>query len=289
MDAIRLYIDSRDRVSGDTTEFEYQPSLDVTIVKESIAVLDTVLIPVSWYVVEEGVNDRIFVTEENFSGDGHRIATLSPGHYGDVYAMAAGIEEALNAGGRMVISPYSVTFNRDLARFQIGNPWTGVDEALYIASEWTLLFSLDPAISWGVSRDDLRGAFRQIGMVTGFSVAAGRNFGETPMTLRDIPILQNNRELFIQGSLGIPGLVQGPGSHVQETLRRIVVSAQPYAINVDQALNLYDTIRVAPGTISTLKFRLVGIDGTKINLQGQNWSFSLILFPRTADFPLLSA
>ena len=76
---------------------------------------------------------------------------------------------------------------------------------------------------------------------------------------------------------------------MQETLRRIVVSAQPYGLNVDQALNLYDTIRVAPGTISTLKFRLVGIDGKKINLQGQNWSFSLILFPRTAGFPMLSA
>ena len=65
MDTTRLYIDSRDRVSGDASEFEYQPSLDVTVVQESIAVLDTVLIPVSWYVVEEGVSDRIYVTEEN--------------------------------------------------------------------------------------------------------------------------------------------------------------------------------------------------------------------------------
>ena len=55
MDVIRLYIDSRDRVSGDASEFEYQPSLDVTVEQESIAVLDTVLIPVSWYVVQEGV------------------------------------------------------------------------------------------------------------------------------------------------------------------------------------------------------------------------------------------
>ena len=105
MDAIRLYIDSRDRVSGDSTEFEYQSSLNVTVIEESIAVLDTVLIPVSWYVVEEGVNDRIYLIEINFSGQANRIAVIPPGHYTDVYAMAVGIQEALNTGERAVISP----------------------------------------------------------------------------------------------------------------------------------------------------------------------------------------
>ena len=228
MNAIRLYIDSRDRVAGDASEFEYQSNLEVTIVEESVAVLDTVLIPVSWYVVEEGVNDRIYLIEINFSGQGNRIAVIPPGHYPDVYAMAVGIEEALNTGERAVISPYTVAFNRDLGRFQIGNPWTGGGEGCYIASEWTLQFSLDPLERWGVRRDDLRGAFRQIGMVTGFSVGATSTNGETPFTLTDLPILQNHRELFIQGSLGIPGLVQGPGSHVQETMRRVVVTAPPF-------------------------------------------------------------
>ena len=258
MDVIRLYIDSRDRVSGDASEFEYQPSLDVTVEQESIAVLDTVLIPVSWYVVEEGVSDKIYVIEQNFSGVGHRIAIIPPGHYDDVYAMAAGIEEALNAGGRMVISQYSVTFDRDLARFQVGNPWTGAEEGCYIASEWTLQYSLDPEIFWGVSRDNLRGAFRQMGGVSGYSVGSGRNFGDTPFTLRDLPVLENHRELFIQGSLGIPCLVQGPGSHVQETLRRVVVTAPPFGLNVDQATSLYDNMHIAPGTISTLKFNWLG-------------------------------
>ena len=108
--------------------------------------LDTVLIPVSWYVVEEGDNDRVYVIEQKFSGTGHRIATIPPGHYDDMYTMAAGIEEALIASGRMVISPYSVTFSRGLARFQVGNPWTGAGEGCYIANEWTLLYSLDPEI-----------------------------------------------------------------------------------------------------------------------------------------------
>ena len=130
MDAIRLYIDSRDRVSGDSTDFEYQSNLSVTVKEESIAVLDTVLIPVSWYVVEEGVNDRIYLIEINFSWQGNRIAIIPPGQYPDVYAMAVGIQEALNTGERAVINPYTVTFNRDLGRFQIGNPWAGGEDGV---------------------------------------------------------------------------------------------------------------------------------------------------------------
>ena len=47
----RLYIDSRDRVSGTQTEFEYQLSTNVVVQQESLAVLDTVLIPNSWYII----------------------------------------------------------------------------------------------------------------------------------------------------------------------------------------------------------------------------------------------
>ena len=176
MDVHRLYIDTRDRVSGDPSEFEYRLSLDVVVAQESIAVLDTVLIPVSWYVVEKDVNDRIYVTEQNFSGLGHRIATIPPGHYDDVYAMAPGIEEALNTGPRLVISPYTVTYDSTLCRFQVSNPWAGADEACYIISKYSLLAFLNPS-SWGASANDLRGAFRQIGMLTGPTCFGGRDIG----------------------------------------------------------------------------------------------------------------
>ena len=53
MDVHRLYVDSKGRVNGDPSEFEYQLRLNVTVAQESITVLDTGLIPVSWYVVEE--------------------------------------------------------------------------------------------------------------------------------------------------------------------------------------------------------------------------------------------
>ena len=50
----------------------------------------------------------------------------------------------------------------------------------------------------------------------------GAEFRADPFTISDIPKMQNRAELIISGSLGVLGLVQGLGNHVQETLRRVV-------------------------------------------------------------------
>ena len=62
-----------------------------------------------------------------------------------------------------------------------------------------------------------------MGAATGYSVGSGQSFGHTFLCIiSDIPNMQNHAELIISGSLGVPGLVQGLGNHVQETLRRVV-------------------------------------------------------------------
>ena len=109
-DVLRLYIDSRDRVSGDASEFVYQTPVQLDVKQESIAVLDTVLIPVSWYVVEQGVNDRIYITESvNPIGSlpSRRIATIAPGHYNDQYEIAEAVQIAMNDYAKVVKSDYT--------------------------------------------------------------------------------------------------------------------------------------------------------------------------------------
>ena len=46
MEVQRHYIDSKDRVNGDLSDFEHPLSMHVTTPTGTIAVLDTVLIPV---------------------------------------------------------------------------------------------------------------------------------------------------------------------------------------------------------------------------------------------------
>ena len=90
----RLYIDSRDRVSGTAESFEYQLSTNVTVAEESIAVLDSVLIPNSWYTVTKNTNDRLYIREQTGGAGSYRISTLQPGYY-DVNSLATEIARAL--------------------------------------------------------------------------------------------------------------------------------------------------------------------------------------------------
>ena len=73
--------------------------------------------------------------------------------------------------------------------------------------------------------------------------------------------------------------MQGPRG-AQDILRRCVISAPAQALNYDQAASHYDNIRIAPGTISTLNFKLESYDGQLIDLNSLDWSFSVVIFPQ---------
>ena len=268
----RLYIDSRDRVSGTAESFEFQLSTNVTVAEESIAVLDSVLIPNSWYTITKNLNDGIYIREDSAGVGSYRAAILGPGYY-DVNSLAIEIARALTQDS-VVASPYTCVYNTTLGRYEISNPWTGAEETLYIWTEEGI-----DATDWGLSRSQLKGAFRQIGMVKGPTVYGGVQYGTDPLVMNAVPILQNHTQLFIKGSLGIPGLVQGPRG-AQDILRRCVITAPQLGLNYDAAATHYDNIRIAPGTYSTMRFSLEGYYGDTVDLQGQEWSFSIVIFPR---------
>ena len=98
----KLYVDSRSRVSGSNEDFEFALPYSITIPEESAMIVDQVVIPNSFYTVEEGVSDVIYVEEHNFSNSRWRRAKIPPGYY-DVLSLCAGIETAMNLD-RLVFS-----------------------------------------------------------------------------------------------------------------------------------------------------------------------------------------
>ena len=86
--------------------------------------------------------------------------------------------------------------------------------------------------------------------------------------------MQAQSELFVKGSLGSPGLVQGRRG-AQDILRRCPITARS-GWNLTEYMSHYDSIRVPPGTITTLKFRLEGDDGP-VDLNGLDWSMSVVI------------
>ena len=101
----RLYIDSRDRVGGTAESFDVQLSTNVTVAEESIAVLDSVLIPNSWHTVTKDRNDGIYIKEDTAGVGACRIAILGPGYY-DVNSLATEIARALTQDSVMLSPIY---------------------------------------------------------------------------------------------------------------------------------------------------------------------------------------
>ena len=267
MEAHRLYIDSRDRSSGTATDFEYQLANSIVIEKECTATLDCVLIPNSWYTVTKDSDDGIYIREESAGFGYFRVAILRPGYY-DANSLATEIARALTQDSVMA-SPYTCVYGATLGRYEISNAWTGPEDNLYIWSETGINVK-----NWGISRSQLHGAFRQIGMVEG-PVQLGGEYGTTPLVMNGTPNLQAHSELYIKGSLGSPGLVQGRRG-AQDILRRCPITTRSGGLNLTEYTSHYDSIRVPPGTITTLKFRLEGDDGP-VDLNGLDWSFSVVI------------
>ena len=62
----KIYVDSRSRVSGSNEDFEFALPYSITIPEESAMVVDQVVIPNSFYSIEEDLKDQIYVFEANF-------------------------------------------------------------------------------------------------------------------------------------------------------------------------------------------------------------------------------
>ena len=131
-----LYIDSRDRVSGTQSDFEYQWNANVVVMQESLAVLDTVCIPNSLYTVTKNKNVRIYICEEINGSADFRIATIEAGYY-DVLAMATQIAATLTQNSTLV-NPYTCVHNTTISNFEISNAWSSNTDLLHIWSEEAL-------------------------------------------------------------------------------------------------------------------------------------------------------
>ena len=111
------------------------------------------------------------------------------------------------------------------------------------------------------------------------SVGGGFDLQKT-MLLFASPVLQPHINLFIKSSsLGMPATSLGPQGSMT-ILRRVVMQAPQLALNVDHHTTHYDSVRIAPQSISSLKISLCGFGGKVVDLNGQSWSMSLVVFPR---------
>ena len=272
MSTYRIYVDSRERKSGSNTSFEFQLPYSIAIREKSLALIDVVCVPNTILTVEEDKNDRIWVKEFLAGGSSAvREPQLRPGYY-TVESLRAEIEEILNFGeGKQLSGAYRVNYSERQARYTFYNTSLPQGDAFILYTEQDY-----PQI--GVPAKpvkELNGAWRQLGLVEGPHIVA--NVTSPNAVASGAPNMQQNTQLFIKTSLGIPAMSVGPRGNMS-IARRVILDAPTFALCVDRHTTSWDTITIPPSTISTFTMQLCGYDGEPVDLQGVPWSCSTSIF-----------
>ena len=273
---VKLYLDSRARSFGTHENFTVALPTTLDLKTEHLALLDTCCIPNTWKTV--GAHNKFMYLLETASGtETYRRVALVEGNYNAI-SLADAFQTALNQG-KSLSGSYSVDYDFRANRIGVVNSLaSGESFAIWGADYLKANVSL-----WNSKGStQITHGTRDSGWTLGFNSAnAPTNHSVTSELQADsAPNLHQHHNVYIHSDMGLPGEAYGPGGQ-QDIVRRCVITAGPGEINISSHSTAFDTIKIAPGTLSSLSFRLAGYDGETIDLNGHPWSFSLCLYPES--------
>lgn len=276
---MKLYIDSRKRVGGTSEDFTYQLPEAVDL-PESLAYVDVVLIPNVSHTVRKDYNDRLFVYErvpdpivQYQVQELWRSPQIAEGVYNG-FTLASAVQTALNAG-RLLPQPYSVTFNNTTNRLVFSNTLAAPERFELYTTDYVQANIAEWNTHSGIplNADALNDAGRVCGLRTGHFLAAD---DATAVSGPNAINTQIHHSIFIHSNLGALGDSYGPNGE-SDIIRRVVVDSLAGEITVDRHATPHDSVRVLKQSLRNIRFRLADVDGRTIDLQGHDWSFSLII------------
>ena len=278
MSTFRIYVDSRDRQSGTAEDFTYALPYTVNITEKSLANMDAVVIPNSIKTVIAGKNDLIYFRENSqLDQVQQKIARLNSGYY-NIESLATEIARAMTEVS-FLPQAYVVSYNSTLGRYEFNNPSQRFGFFFLIYSKETQEIAAINNIST-IPRiiENGNGAWRLLGLMTGPDIIVPGTQDEFPGIAPNAPMLQYATQLFIKTSLGISGRSVGAKGNMSIS-RRVILEAPQFALNVDRHATSWDSFQISAGTlISTFTVTLTDYNNNVIDLNGQDWSFSITIF-----------
>jgi hypothetical protein len=140
----KIYIDSRFKSSGTDSDFKIQLPRNVDIGKDTGFYITDVIIPKSWFVINENINDKLYV--ETFFDDTthYNYVTLEARNY-LINTLASEIQTKLNTIHESSIMTFAASYSLDTYKITISVTDNRVDPAD------TLLYSIliDDALTNG--------------------------------------------------------------------------------------------------------------------------------------------
>ena len=278
MSTCRIYVDSRDRQSGSAEDFTYALPYTLNITEKSLANIGAVVVPNSIQTVISGVNDLIYFREKSqLDQVQQQIARLSPGYY-NIDTLATEIARAMTEVS-FLPQGYVVNYNSRLGRYEFNNPSQRFGFFFLIYSKTTQdIGALDNIDTIPRIIENGNGAWRLLGLTTGPSIIVAGTQDEFPGIAPNAPNLQYATQLFLKTSLGISGRSVGAKGNMSIS-RRVIMDQPPFSLVVDRHATSWDSFQISANTlISTFTVMLTDYENRIVNLNGQDWSFSITMF-----------
>lgn len=259
----KIYIDSRRRIKGTTSNFAYQLPRPIEV-PASRVFIDSVSLPNSFPSIH--VDNRFVYLEERVANTDHkRKIALAQGFY-DGFSLAEEVQLRINAGSNLP-SSYTVAFDDKTGKLKITN--IGVfsvwpDEAL-AKGFW------NPQLGAGIPLYENDSANEVLGF---FGREALQPVANEVVSNGHVSVMPYH-SLFIHSDLGTQADSLGPSGE-QSIIRRLVLSGPPGSMVHDFHSLPFDYVSVPRGNIRTMNFRITSFDGREVDMSHMNISFSLI-------------
>lgn len=217
---MKVYVDSRHRISGTNEDFVWQIPETVDI-PDSWCYIDCVLIPNTFYSVRHGHNDKLYIKERNGSTDTFRVVQIPPGQYNGI-TLATAVQTVMNAGSAFF---YAVTYDQSTAKLKISSATSGTNyftiygEPSLTSNHW----NTQAPSNLHVDASNTQSANKVCGFLK-LNENTGTTNNAVTLVADSVIDVQRHHAIFIHSDLGEPGSSWGCRGE-SSVIRRVVVDA----------------------------------------------------------------
>ena len=260
----RIYVDSRLRSSGTGSDFTVELPRSFEVPDQTIAFVDSVLVPNVFPTIHENNNRLYFAEFTNPSNVAEHIYTLDEGNYTGSQ-LAQLVQDKINSSNSLS-APFSVSYEEKTGKITISN----TSGNIAIPTRNQLNEKRRTNETW--ANQSLETDLRDCHDVIGFNTTINESTSGVLVTEGFVDLMPYKNLFLCSSSIGNMGTVVGPNMQ-DDIIRRIAVTSGFGNIIYDAHSTSADYIDCSLTQLSQMRFRLTDEFGRTISLKGHSISF----------------
>ena len=282
----KLYIDSRFATKGNSSKFEVDLGESLTLPKDTVAYITSALIPCAWDTVDESNRNFYILERSSASTFKGRIVQLTVGPH-DSESLRNNLETVLNGPNKIVSGNYTVTRVSASSNasggaayryLSIGLSGSGSSGTFVVPSQENLQDAMWYA-AWATVYNGMPYNTQHPHSTNELFSFSGADTYDT-VHLSSFVDLRSKHSVYIHSPSF--GSYSSLGPKGNRTILAKIPVDQSYGslIKYHASGFSHDYIEIGAGAVRTLQFELRDAYGELLNMQGSNWSMTILFAER---------